>query len=86
MCCHFKRGKVRFDSDIPEGEANIAEQAAAFGTTKEGCLQVLFELTDLQTQGWLRDAQFPSGFPEVQRLCEGHEVAEVSQFHNRYLV
>jgi hypothetical protein len=43
--------------------------------------QILFQLTDLPAQGWLRNVQLLSGLAEVEVFRNGDEVPDVTQFH-----
>jgi hypothetical protein len=44
-------------------------------------LKVVFKLPNLMTEGRLRNSQPGGSLAEMQRLCNGHEIPEVSQLH-----
>ena len=43
--------------------------------------EFIFEVTDLAAEGWLGDVEARGGACDVLFLSDGHEVAQVTQFH-----
>ena len=61
-----------------EGVSRLGQLDSALVAHKERDAQILFQVTDLTAQGWLRDVQLLSGFSEVEVFRDGDEISNVT--------
>jgi hypothetical protein len=61
--------------------AGVGERDAAMVAVEQPDAQLRLELAHLLADGRLGDVQALGGPPEVQFFCDGHEVAEMPEFH-----
>ncbi|HXC44949.1 MAG TPA: hypothetical protein VNY51_15675 [Candidatus Dormibacteraeota bacterium] len=63
--------------------AFLSQGHAPLIAQKEGNTKVLFQLSNLATQGQLRDMQLLRRFAEVKALCNRYKVPNMTKFHGQ---
>jgi hypothetical protein len=63
--------------------ALFSQSHASFIAQKKGNTKVLFQLSNLATQGRLRDMQLLRLFAEVKAFCNRYKVSNVTEFHGQ---
>jgi hypothetical protein len=73
----------KFSRFFEKDPAFLSQGHAPLIAQKEGNTKVLFQLSNLVTQGRLRDMQLLRRFAEVKAFCNRYKVPNVTKFHGQ---